>query len=558
MRLAVCLGLIVVLVSPARAQAVGSCVTGTAIQFLESPTLRASVLNTGGLFFGGSTTSGDGYIIPRGQESLWGRGRLVSPLFAAGLWLGGEVDGEIRVAAARYGGWDFWPGPLEDAARPPDDCSAHDRIYLVSRQDIEHYYATGELTDDLRDWPYQLGAPVLDGDGDSTNYDLRAGDQPDLIGDMAAWWVMNDAGNDHNPGLPLGVEVRAHAFVYGRTGATASPALAQATFIRYEVINRGDQPIEPMYASLFSDPDLGDAGDDYIGSDTLRNMVFVYNDSNEDSSYGIPPSQGIQVLEGPVGLANGRDDDRDGEVDDPGEQLRATAANTFISGGPDGTQDPGRPDEYYNYMQGLWGDGTPYYEWANLYEQPGRAITTFMYAGDPVTESFFSEVNIDGQGTNQSQGDRRMVISTGPFRLAPDSTVTLFYAFPFGQGTDYLHSVAVMRGYATALQGLHEAGWFGSRPIEITRREVTFELALSQPRPNPSRQPEALLTLPEAAPVRATVYDVLGRQLAVVVDGELVEGETVLQMPDGLAPGTYVLRVEVPGAVETLTFTVVR
>ena len=140
--------------SPARSQAVGGCVTGSAIQFLETSMIKASVFNTGGLFFGGPTTSGDGYIIPRSQPSLWGRGRLVSPLFAAGLWLGGEVGGEMRVAAARYGGYDFWPGPLEDASSPPTDCSEHDRIYLVSRDDVEQFYATGELTDDLRDWPH--------------------------------------------------------------------------------------------------------------------------------------------------------------------------------------------------------------------------------------------------------------------------------------------------------------------------------------------------------------------------------------------------------------------
>ena len=55
------------------------------------------------------------------------------------------------------------PG-VESMAAPPADCSEYDRIYAVSRDDILTYYATGELTDDLRDWPYQLGAPVIDGD----------------------------------------------------------------------------------------------------------------------------------------------------------------------------------------------------------------------------------------------------------------------------------------------------------------------------------------------------------------------------------------------------------
>ena len=546
------LALVVGFASSSHGQAFGSCETGRAQRFLVNDQVQASVFNTGGLFFGGSTVSGDGYLIPKDSRN--------SPLFAAALWLGGFVDDELRTAAARYGGYDFWPGPLEDAARPPDDCSEHDRIYVVSREDIMRYYATGELTDDLRDWPHQLGAPVLDGDGDSTNYDLRAGDQPDLIGDMAAWWVMNDAGNDHDPGAPLGVEVRVHAFVYGYTVGTTSPVLLQTSFYRYEIINRGDQPIEQMHATMFADPDLGDAGNDYIGTDTLRNMVFVYNDSNQDAAYGSPPpALGIQFLQGPIGLANGRDDDFDGVVDEPGEEMRATSSGTFIGGGPDGFVDPGTPEEYYNSMQGFWPGGTPYHEFGSGQPRPGARTSRFVYTGDPVTESYWSEVNGDGNGAPNPQGDRRMLVSTGPFRLEPGASTTLLFAFPFGQGSSNLQSVAVTRSYASSLQSLPLSLFTTGLPVEGRPVRPTFELALSQPRPNPSRQPEALLTLPEAAPVRVVVYDALGRQLEVIVDGELAEGETVLQMPDVLAPGTYVLRVEVaPGVEEALTFTIVR
>ncbi|GAB5537139.1 MAG: hypothetical protein Rubg2KO_33880 [Rubricoccaceae bacterium] len=551
-RVLLLVGLVVGVASSSHAQTVGSCETGQAIRFLTNGQIQASVFNTGGLFFGGSTTSGDGYLIPKTSGN--------SPLFATGFWLGGIVDEELRTAAARYGGYDFWPGPLEDAASPPTDCSEYDRIYVVSREDVRRYLTTGELTEDLRDWPHQLGAPVIDGDGDSTNYDLRAGDQPDLIGDQAAWWVMNDAGNDHNPGAPLGVEVRVHAFVYGYTAETAGPVLGQTSFYRYEIVNRGDQPIEQMHATMFADPDLGDAGDDYIGTDTLRNMVFVYNDSNDDSAYGSPPpALGIQVLQGPVGLANGRDDDFDGVVDEAGEEIRATSTHTFIGGGPDGTQDPGTPQEYDFYMRGLWGNGTPIYELGTGFEQVGAKTSTFIYSGDPVTESYWSEVNADGNGSHNPQGDRRMLVSTGPFRLEPGASTTLLFAFPFGQGSDNLQSIAVMRSYASTLQSLPPSFFATGRPVEASRLDSNVELALSKPRPNPSRQPEAVLTLPEEAHVQATVYDALGRQLGLVVDGVLPEGENKLAMPSGLAPGTYLLRVLVaPGAEETLTFTVAR
>ena len=508
------------------------------MRFLTNPDIQASVFNTGGLFFGGPTTSGDGYLIPRTTGN--------SPVFAAGFWLGGQVDGELRVAAARYGTYNFWPGPLEDAASPPTDCSAYDRIFVVSRDDIRRYYETGVPTDDLRDWPHQLGAPVLDGDGDSTNYDLRAGDQPDLIGDMAAWWVMNDAGNEHPAGgstPPMGVEVRVQAFAYGYTQETTSPVLAQSSFYRYEIINRGEHPIDNVYASIFVDPDLGGAGDDYIGTDTLRNMVFVYNSDEEDSAYGIPPAMGAQVLQGPL-------------VE--GVRLGMTATSTVIGGGPAGTVDPSTAEQYYNFMRGLWGDGTPISAFGQGYQTNGPA-TTFIYPGDPVEGTFWSEMNVDGNGGQSPFGDRRMIVSTGPFSIPPDTSQTLLFALPFGQGTDWLNSVTVLRSYASALQRVHADGFFTSRPVEGRPLVPSYALALSRARPNPSRQPEVLLTLPEAARVRATVYDVRGRQLEVIVDGELPEGETTMRLPDGLVPGTYLLQVEVaPGAVETLSFTVVR
>lgn len=540
-------GLAVALASSSRAQAVGSCMAGTAQRVLENERLRASVFNTGSLFFGGSTTSGDGYLIPK-QDST-------STIFAAGLWLGGQVNGERRVAAARYGSWDFWPGPLADAEAPPADCSAHDRIFVVSREDIARYLTTGEATADLRDWPHHLGAPVLDGDSDPTNYDLRAGDQPDLIGDVAAWWVMNDAGNEHGasgPNGPLGVEVRAQAFVYGLAGTPRSPVLTSTTFIRYEILNRSAQTIGEMYAALFSNPDLGDPVDDYVGSDTLNHMVYVYNATDEDSEFGpAPPAQGIQILRGPA-------------VE--GDTLQSTSMSSLYNcGGATDCSDPQFDEAYYHQMRGLWPNGRPIFEFRDGFEQQAHTTTTtrFMYAGDPVTEAFWSELNIDGRGTDSPRGDRRMVISTGPFRLAPGASSTLLFAFPYARGTSHLDSVSELRRVASVLQGASALGAFDRSlrvgPDAPTSGNPDRPLTLTAIRPNPaSGAARAVLTLPTGTRVRATVYDALGRQLEIVADGVLPEGANALAMPDALAPGTYLLRVEVPGATETLPFTIVR
>src|SRR5690606_225576 len=104
---------------------------------------------------------------------------------------------------------------------------------------------------------------------------------------QTAWWVMNDVGNGHEETgtAPLGVEVRVTAFsVRGPRVPPHGgvPTVDQATFYRYLVTNRTDAVIDSAYASIFADVDLGDASDDYVGSDTLRHMGYVYNADNFD------------------------------------------------------------------------------------------------------------------------------------------------------------------------------------------------------------------------------------------------------------------------------------
>ncbi|MEO0557762.1 MAG: T9SS type A sorting domain-containing protein [Bacteroidota bacterium] len=422
------------LAAPALAQTPGSCTPGTAERFLDASNVQASLFTNGNLFFGGSTTSGDGYLVPKISGN--------SPLFAAGIWLSGTVNGEIRVAAARYGGYDFWPGPLNDDGTLPNpaDCSAYDRIWVVNAFDLEAVDKGESPARDLAEWPVGLGAPTVDADGEPVAItsreqviDLAAGERPELLGSQMAFWVMNDAGNDHNPGTPLGVEVQATAFV---TVEDALPGAQDATFYRFRIVNRSPNTIENARWSFFTDPDLGDAGDDYVGTDTLRNMAFVYNDSNEDAAYGSPPpAVGYDILN---------------------HELVATS--TFLGGGPSGTNDPGTPEEYYFYMQGLWGNGTPYYELNYGFEQTGAPTTTFMFPGDPPTQSFWSEVNVDGNGTDNPQGDRRLVATASFGDLAPGEAETVDLAIVFAFGSDNLDSITQIRAVSDGVQAAYDAG----------------------------------------------------------------------------------------------------
>ena len=106
MRFAVSLFLLVA--ASSFAQTPGTCELGVAQGDLDVNEVFARVFNTGALFFGNETTAGDGYLVPKTSGK--------SPVFAASFWIGGKVNDELRVAAARYTRYEFWPGLLFTAA----------------------------------------------------------------------------------------------------------------------------------------------------------------------------------------------------------------------------------------------------------------------------------------------------------------------------------------------------------------------------------------------------------------------------------------------------------
>ncbi len=78
--------------------------------------------------------------------------------------------------------------------------------------------------------------------------------------------------------------------------------------------------------------------------------------------------------------------------------------------------------------------------------------------------------------------------------------------------------------------------------------------------PNPARgNATVAFSLAESADVRVAVYDVLGREVAVLTDGPLGEGaHTATVETARMAPGLYVVRVESDAEARTARFTVVR
>jgi hypothetical protein len=86
-------------------------------------------------------------------------------------------------------------------------------------------------------------------------------------------------------------------------------------------------------------------------------------------------------------------------------------------------------------------------------------------------------------------------------------------------------------------------------------------VALGMPYPNPARSAGVTVQvdLPEAGDVRLAVYDALGREVAVALDGPQAAGRHAVSLDTARLPaGVYVVRLQAGATVAVQRLTVVR
>ena len=103
--------------------------------------------------------------------------------------------------------------------------------------------------------------------------------------------------NDQGGGQPLGntngraiqMEVQVQAFGYQTTDE-----LNDMTFQRYRLRNRATDRIDSTFFAMWADPDLGCHLDDFIGCDTAKDLMYVYNQDPADGQPGTTCPGGTQ------------------------------------------------------------------------------------------------------------------------------------------------------------------------------------------------------------------------------------------------------------------------
>lgn len=467
-----------------------------------------------------SPSEHDGAYYPRGTANvlyedgiMWGGKAYLD----AAMTQPGPVQVE-RVGGSTYNtgtraGRIVGMGAAAVAANPAD---ADVRIYRIRRDyaimtddDLRRDAAEsfeipiGEVTDaqmaqiksqyetDWNNWPVVYGAPYIDRNNNGTyekppafgasfnpdslisqNRDEPgiAGSDPNSPADQVIWTVTNDLDRSASLGLygsePLGLEAQITVWGYKGTSAIGNLYFRKARIINKGGVDigggaKGSFYIDSMYVAQWSDPDLGDSGDDLSGCDSTISIGFVYNGNANDANfkkYGLPPpAVAYDFLQGPMVPGAATDSAVFNLKRRYGMKNLGLTSFAYFSAGS-GISDPAFSREgglrWWKMLQGFVPDASTSPK--RLYPHPpGYPVTKFPLSGDPVNRTGF----IDGQGQTYSfaPGDRRIVLNSGPFTLAPGDTQELVVGTVAGIGADRISSVAVMKFNDRFVQNTYDA-----------------------------------------------------------------------------------------------------
>jgi hypothetical protein len=264
----------------------------------------------------------------------------------------------------------------------------------------------------------------------------------------------------------MGIEI--HGMAYA-VNSPADTAVSNTIFVRYKVINRSSNDYLNTYIGNWTDLDLGYYGDDHVGSDVGRSAYYVYNADAVDAmgatpgpaDYGsAPPAQGVVFLRGPeADPGDGIDNDRNGVVDEPGE---AWDMSKFVYYNNDYTVtgNPQTAADVYNYIRGIWLDGTPLTYGGTGYNSVGPPAD-FMFPGASDPNGWGTGGNPqaawDEYSSRNTPGDRRGLGVYGPFTLNAGEEVCLDYAYVYSRSTSKLASITKLQSEIDHVQAVYDS-----------------------------------------------------------------------------------------------------
>ena len=297
------------------------------------------------------------------------------------------------------------------------------------------------------------------------------------------FYIVNDDKLTHSAtgGTKLGIEIHGMLYCY-----TTNDAINQQVFGHFNIYNRSVNNYNSVYVGAFADMDLGNYSDDYVGSDSLLNMFYTYNADNNDEDidvlgYGAsPPAQGLMFLNQPM------------------------SKFIYFDNGTSNTGLPSTPIQYYQYLKGIWKDGSPLTKNGSGYG--GTTPANFMFSGKPENFTGWTE-----GGAGMMPDDTRGLMSTGPLNLSSGQMITLDVAYPFGWDNtgSNTSSVGLLRANAQLAKDLYSFETFCSTLTGLNTQVIETNSPIIYPNPSNGR-----FFISNSKSVKSIeVYDIIGHKI---------------------------------------------
>ena len=394
-------------------------------------------LSDNGVFFNDSESMWHGYEIPKGEGN--------HTAYSMSLWVSAlDGSGSLHTACNKFTtAFDMFPGPIADDYESDyyaDNFSP--AIWMVSQEQIDYhkdnYDSPGYTADDaIANWPgngdptegvaEQL-APYVDVNDDFT-YDPMDGDYPYIQGDEAVFVILNDVRDIHEVtgGEQLGIEIHLMFYQFN-----AADDINNTTFMNATIYNRSANDYSDLRMGVNLDFDLGYHSDDFVGSDSTRNLMYVYNGSNLDAEgYGEnPPAFGAMYLN------------------------HELASAMYYNNSTGANGDPNTAVDYNNYLHATWLNGAPLLYGGDGYTAATTMTETdFMFSGNPSTGDGWSEIS-----AGNDSGDRRMVMSKEGVSLAAGDYLCSDVAFIYSRnGETNLENAEDLKNVADFVQDFYDS-----------------------------------------------------------------------------------------------------
>jgi len=219
------------------------------------------------------------------------------------------------------------------------------------------------------------------------------------------------------------------------------------------------------------------------------------------------------------------------DINEPDKNFGMTAFTLFIiSRAWPPYPEEGTASDFYNFLQGKVWDGT------DFIDPHSGTPTKYVLPGDPVNGTGWYEG--EGWPDGPLPGDRRVLMSTGPFDFAPGDTQEVVIGILMSGGENNILSVAELKKDAAKLQLFYD-NYKPEVPVPVI--ELPKYYSIGQNYPNPFNPVTTIkYTLPVRSLVTLKVYDILGKEVATLVNIEQEPDEYSVEFnAENLSSGIY-------------------